>query len=84
MQEPHFHSRWWMLFIEGFYRFPGHRADGGHARFFDLSATGDSAFVSPSHVGLLRLQCDRDTVVRFFQPFTSDAQLEFELTVAFR
>jgi hypothetical protein len=30
-----------MLFIEG------HRAYGSHARFFDLSATGDSAFVSP-------------------------------------
>jgi hypothetical protein len=82
MLEPRFHPRWWMLFIEGFYRFPGHRANSGHARFFDLSATGDGAFISPLHVGLLRLQRDGDTAVLFFQ--TNDAELEFELTVAFR
>ncbi|CAO2036478.1 unnamed protein product [Urochloa humidicola] len=80
--DPRFHPRRWMLFPEGFGRFPGHRADGGHARFFDLSAAG--AFVRvplpelkthcvlDSPDGLLLLQRDGDTAVRLLHPFTRD------------
>ncbi|KAL6647934.1 hypothetical protein ACP70R_015371 [Stipagrostis hirtigluma subsp. patula] len=80
--DPRLHPRRWMLFPEGFGRFPGHRLDGGHARFFDLSAAG--AFVRvpipelknhcvlDSPDGLLLLQRDRDTDVRLLHPFTGD------------
>jgi len=80
--DPRFHPRRWMLFPEGFGRFPGHRADGGHARFFDLSAAG--AFVRvplpelknhcvlDSPDGLLLLQRDGDSAVRLLHPFTRD------------
>ncbi|KAJ1287963.1 hypothetical protein BS78_02G051000 [Paspalum vaginatum] len=80
--DPRFHPRRWMLFPEGFGQFPGHRAHGGHARFFDLSAAG--AFVRlplpelknhcilDSPDGLLLLQRDRDNAVRLLHPFTRD------------
>ncbi|TVU41719.1 hypothetical protein EJB05_15263, partial [Eragrostis curvula] len=63
-------------------QFPGHRADGGHARFFDLSTAG--AFVRvplpelknhcilDSPDGLLLLQRDEDSAVRLLHPFTGD------------
>ncbi|CAN6269249.1 unnamed protein product [Urochloa humidicola] len=82
--DPRFHPRRWMLFPEGFGRFPGHRTDGGHARFFDLSAAGAGAFVRvplpelkthcvlDSPDGLLLLQRDGDTAVRLLHPFTRD------------
>ncbi|CAL5078621.1 unnamed protein product [Urochloa decumbens] len=84
--DPRFHPRRWMLFPEGFGRFPGHRADGGHARFFDLSASaaGAGAFVRvplpelkthcvlDSPDGLLLLQRDAYTAVRLLHPFTRD------------
>ncbi|WVZ62091.1 hypothetical protein U9M48_011877 [Paspalum notatum var. saurae] len=80
--DPRFHPRRWMLFPEGFGQFPGHRAHGGGARFFDLSAAG--AFVRAplpelknhcvldSPDGLLLLQRDRDNAVRLLHPFTRD------------
>ncbi|TVU41785.1 hypothetical protein EJB05_15333, partial [Eragrostis curvula] len=76
--EPRFHPRRWMLYGQ----FPGHRADGGHARFFDLSTAG--AFVRvplpelknhcilDSPDGLLLLQRDEDSAVRLLHPFTGD------------
>ncbi|KAL6880128.1 hypothetical protein ACP4OV_011693 [Aristida adscensionis] len=80
--DPRFHPRRWMLFPEGFGRFPGHRADGGHARIFDLAAAG--AFVRvpipelknhcvlDSPGSLLLLQRDEDSAVRLLHPFTGD------------
>ncbi|RCV09714.1 hypothetical protein SETIT_2G051300v2 [Setaria italica] len=82
--DPRFHPRRWMLFPEGFGRFPGHRADGGHARFFDFSTHGAGAFVRvpllelknhrvlDSPDGLLLLQRDGDTAARLLHPFTHD------------
>ena len=71
--DPRFHPRRWMLFPEGFGRFPGHQADGGHARFFDLSASGafvrvplpelKNHYVLDSPDGLLLLQRDGDNAV---------------------
>ncbi|XP_066393425.1 uncharacterized protein [Miscanthus floridulus] len=80
--DPRFHPRRWMLFPEGFGRFPGHRALGGHARFFDLSAAGPIVRVPlpelkdhcvlDSPDGLLLLQHDGDNAVRLLHPFTRD------------
>ncbi|KAL6646968.1 hypothetical protein ACP70R_014405 [Stipagrostis hirtigluma subsp. patula] len=80
--DPRLHPRRWMLFPEGFGRFPGHSLDGGHARFFDLSAAGafvrvpipelENHCVLDSPDGLLLLQRDADTAVRLLHPFTGD------------
>ncbi|GJN10132.1 hypothetical protein PR202_ga28199 [Eleusine coracana subsp. coracana] len=82
LADPRFHPRRWMLFPEGFGQFPGHRAHGGCARFFDLSAAGAFARVPlpelknhcvlDSPDGLLLLQRDEDTAVRLLHPFTGD------------
>ncbi|XP_002461534.2 uncharacterized protein LOC8060729 [Sorghum bicolor] len=80
--DPRFHPRRWMLFPEGFGRFPGHRALGGHARFYDLSAAGPIVRVPlpelkdhcvlDSPDGLLLLQHDGDNAIRLLHPFTRD------------
>ncbi|CAN6202560.1 unnamed protein product [Urochloa humidicola] len=44
-----FHPRRGMLFLEDFGRFLGHRADGGHNCFFDLSATSNGASIRVPH-----------------------------------
>uniref|UniRef100_A0A0E0AGF4 KIB1-4 beta-propeller domain-containing protein n=1 Tax=Oryza glumipatula TaxID=40148 RepID=A0A0E0AGF4_9ORYZ len=74
----------WMMFPEGFGRFPGHRALAGHARFLDLSASAAAAlirvplpllrdhYVLDSPDGLLLLQRDGDTAIRLLHPFTGD------------
>ncbi|KAK3126514.1 hypothetical protein QOZ80_7AG0557770 [Eleusine coracana subsp. coracana] len=82
LADPRFHPRRWMLFPEGFGQFPGHRAHGGCARFFDLSAAGAFARVPlpelknhcvlDSPDGLLLLQRDEDTAIRLLRPFTGD------------
>lgn len=80
--DPGFHPRRWMLFPEGFGQFPGHRAHGFHARFFDLSAAGplvrvplpelENHRVLDSPDGLLLLHRNRDNAVRLLHPFTRD------------
>ncbi|CAD6220940.1 unnamed protein product [Miscanthus lutarioriparius] len=80
--DPRFHPRRWMLFPESFGRFPGHRALGGHSRFFDFSAAGPIVRVPlpelkdhcvlDSPDGLLLLQHDGDNAVRLLHPFTRD------------
>ncbi|CAN6197031.1 unnamed protein product [Urochloa humidicola] len=80
--DPRLHPRRWRLFPEGFGEYPGHPAHGGHARFFDLSATGgfvrvripelENHCVLDSPDGLLLLQRDEDYAVRLLHPFTGD------------
>uniref|UniRef100_I1Q8H8 DUF1618 domain-containing protein n=1 Tax=Oryza glaberrima TaxID=4538 RepID=I1Q8H8_ORYGL len=74
----------WMMFPEGFGRFPGHRALAGHAHFLDLSASAAAALIRvplpllrdhcvlDSPDGLLLLQRDGDTAIRLLHPFTGD------------
>uniref|UniRef100_A0A0D9VNY3 F-box domain-containing protein n=1 Tax=Leersia perrieri TaxID=77586 RepID=A0A0D9VNY3_9ORYZ len=76
-----FHPRRWMMLPEGHGLYPGHGKLRGFVRFFSLS-TG--AFVRvhlplfrdhcvlDSVQGLLLLQRDHDSAIRFLHPFTGD------------
>ncbi|KAF8713483.1 hypothetical protein HU200_028260 [Digitaria exilis] len=65
LADPRLHPRRWMLFPEGFGEYPGHPSHGGHARFFNLSASSSSVAGGGSFVRVplpeLRNHCILDS-----------------------